>query len=149
VTEISFYHLERTALEAALPRILEKATAAGLRSVVVAGSDERLAALNLALWTYDANSFLAHGGAEDGPAAEQPIYLTTEDENPNGAQVLALVDGVEVASLEAFERVLDLFDGDDADAVQAARRRWKTLKEAGHDLTYWQQTEQGGWAKKA
>ena len=87
--------------------------------------------------------------AEDGPAAEQPIYLTTEDENPNGAQVLALVDGVEVASLEAFERVLDLFDGDDADAVQAARRRWKTLKEAGHDLTYWQQTEQGGWAKKA
>jgi len=149
VTEISFYHLERTALEMALPRILDKALAAGMRSVVVAGSDERVAALNTALWTYDANSFLPHGSAEDGPAAAQPVYLTTFEENPNDAKVLALVDGVEVADLAAFDRVLDLFDGHDPDAVQAARARWKTLKDAGHDLTYWQQTEQGGWAKKA
>lgn len=149
MTDVSFYHLERTALEAALPRILEKAAAAGLRSVVVAGSDERVAALNSALWTYNPNSFLAHGSAEDGPAADQPIYLTTEDENPNGARVLALVDGVEIKDIEPYERVLDLFDGHDPDAVQAARARWASLKEAGHDLTYWQQTPEGGWAKKA
>jgi DNA polymerase-3 subunit chi len=149
VTEVSFYHLERTALEAALPRILDKALAAGLRTVVVAGSDERVAALNSALWTYDPNSFLPHGSAEDGPAANQPIYLTTEEENPNGASVLAIVDGVEIQDITSFTRVLDLFDGHDADAVQAARTRWKTLSDAGHDLTYWQQTEQGGWTKKA
>ena len=149
MTEISFYHLERTPLEQALPRILDKALAAGLRTVVVAGSDERVASLNASLWTYNPNSFLAHGSAEDGPAADQPIYLTTEDENPNGAQVLALVDGVEISDLATFSRVLDLFDGHDADAVQAARKRWKSLKDAGHDLTYWQQTEQGGWSKKA
>lgn len=149
MTEVSFYHLERTALEAALPRILDKALAAGLRTVVVAGSDERVAALNSALWTYDPNSFLPHGSAEDGPAANQPIYLTTEEENPNGASVLAIVDGVEIQDITSFTRVLDLFDGHDADAVQAARTRWKTLSDAGHDLTYWQQTEQGGWTKKA
>jgi len=149
VTEVSFYHLERTALEAALPRILDKALAAGLRTVVVAGSDERVAALNSALWTYDPNSFLPHGSAEDGPAANQPVYLTTEEENPNDASVLAIVDGVDIQDISPFTRVLDLFDGHDADAVQAARTRWKMLSDAGHDLTYWQQTEQGGWSKKA
>jgi len=45
--------------------------------------------------------------------------------------------------------VLDLFDGHDPDAVQSARQRWKTLKEAGHDLAYWQQSEQGGWSRQA
>jgi len=149
VTQVSFYHLERTALEVALPRILDKALAAGLRAVVVAGSDERVTALNSALWTYDANSFLPHGSAEDGPAAAQPIYLTTEDENPNGAQVLAIVDGVTIPEVGGYDRVLDLFDGHDPDAVQAARARWKSLKDAGHDLTYWQQTPEGGWTQKA
>ncbi len=149
MTEVSFYHLERTALEQALPRILDKALAAGLRAVVVAGSDERVSALNSALWTYDANSFLPHGSAEDGRAGDQPVYLTTEDENPNNATVLALVDGVESGILGSFDRVLDLFDGHDDAAVQAARQRWKKLKDAGHDLTYWQQTERGGWEQKA
>jgi DNA polymerase-3 subunit chi len=149
MTEVSFYHLERTAVEAALPKILEKALAAGLRCVVVAGSDERVAALNSALWTYHQNSFLPHGSAEDGTAAEQPVYLTTLEENPNGATVLALVDGAEGLDLGAFDRVLDLFDGHDSQAVEAARARWKALKGAGHDLTYWQQTERGGWEQKA
>lgn len=149
MTEVSFYHLERSAVEAALPKILEKALAAGHRSVVLTGSDERLAALNSALWTYDQNSFLPHGGAEDGRATDQPIYLTTNEENPNGATVLALVDGVAGVDVTGFERVLDLFDGHDNQAVEAARARWKILKEAGHDLKYWQQTEAGGWQQKA
>ena len=29
------------------------------------------------------------------------------------------------------------------------RARWRRLKDAGHELTYWQQTPQGGWEKKA
>ncbi|MCK9910392.1 DNA polymerase III subunit chi, partial [Microbacteriaceae bacterium K1510] len=37
---------------------------------------ERLAAIDLALWTYKEDSFLAHGTAKDGFAAEQPVYLT-------------------------------------------------------------------------
>ena len=149
MTDVSFYHLERLPLEVALPRILEKALAAGMRAVVVAGSDERVTVLNNALWTYDPKSFLPHGGVEDGVAADQPVYLTTEDENPNGATVLALVDGVSIEEFAGFERVLDLFDGHDPDAVQSARQRWKTLKEAGHDLAYWQQSEQGGWSRQA
>ena len=149
MTEISFYHLERTPLKSALPKILEKAHAAGMRTVVIAGSEESVADLNTALWTYDPDSFLPHGSAEDGPAADQPIYLTVHDENPNAASVLALVDGSDVDDYSSFDRVLDLFDGHDQEAVRAARQRWKSRKDAGHELTYWQQTPTGGWEKKA
>ena len=75
----------------------------------------------------------------------QPIYLTTIDENPNGSDVLVLVDGAISGQLDSFERVLDMFDGHDNGAVEAARARWRTLKDIGHELTYWQQTSQGGW----
>jgi DNA polymerase III subunit chi len=114
---------------------------------VVAGSPERVEALDAALWTYDEASFLPHGTARLGHAGRQPIWLTTEDENPNGARLLVLVDGVASARLEEYERVLDMFDGSD-EAVAAARARWTAAKAAGHLLTYWQQTE-AGWAQKA
>ena len=147
MTEIGFYHLLSTPLERALPRLLERARAQDLRIVVRAGSPERVEHLNSLLWTYDEASFLAHGAARDGNAASQPIWLSHVEENPNAATVLVLVDGVEAADLAAFARCLDLFDGNDEAAVAAARRRWRQARDAGHTLTYWQQTETG-WEKK-
>ena len=148
MTEIGFYHLQRSSLEKALPRLLEKVLDAGKRAVVIAGSEERVEALNTALWTYHPGSFLPHGSAADGNAAEQPVWLTERDENPNGAQVLVLTDGATSAHVEDFERCFELFDGNDEAAVRAARERWKAYREAGHAVTYWQQTD-GGWEKKA
>lgn len=149
MTEVRFYHLQRRTLEHTLPRILEKTLERSWRAVVMAGSAERVDALNLHLWTYDPGSFLPHGTAGDGFAEDQPVFLTWKDENPNGATVLFLTDGVESDRLSTFDLVCDIFDGNDDDAVLAARRRWKRCKEAGHALTYWQQTERGGWEKKA
>ncbi len=90
MTEIGFYHLQRSALEQVLPRLLGKALERGMRVVVLAGSDERVKALDGALWTFDQGSFLPHGTAAGDFAAEQPVYLTTDEENPNGATLLAL-----------------------------------------------------------
>lgn len=148
MTEVGFYHLEREPLESALPKLLEKVLERGLRAVVLVGSDERMRALNDRLWTYRRESFLPHGTVEDGYAPAQPIFLTTAEENPNGASVLVLVDGVDADFKGTFERVVDMFDGNDAEAVAAARARWRASKEAGHAVTYWQQDSRG-WAKKA
>ena len=149
MSEIGFYHLQRTGLDRALPKLLEKALERGLRVVVRAGSDERVDALNAALWVHEPDSFLPHGAKADGFSSEQPIYLTADPaENPNGARVLVLVDGIAAADVASFERVLDLFDGNDQDAVEAARVRWRALQTGGHVLTYWQQTESGGWERK-
>lgn len=149
MTEIRFYHLTRTPLERALPALLERALAAGMRSVVIAGSQERVEALNQLLWTYEERSFLPHGSRRDGHPERQPVWLTTEDENPNGADCLVLTDGAVSSRVGAYRRCLDLFDGQDPGAVEAARARWKTWKEAGHDLSYWQQDESGRWVQKA
>lgn len=149
MTAIGFYHLQRMGLERALPKLLEKALERELKVVVLAGSEERVEALNRALWTYAQRSFLPHGSAGDGFAEQQPVYLTAVEENPNGATVLALVDGVDPAFVGDFARCLDLFDGNDEAAVAAARRRWKAWSEAGHEVAYWQQTAQGGWEQKA
>jgi DNA polymerase-3 subunit chi len=147
--EARFYHLQRSTVEQALPQLLEKAIGQGMRAVVVAGSEARLASLNSYLWTYRPDSFLPHGAANDGYAADQPIWLTLTVENPNGAQVLFLLDGTEVPPETDFALTCDIFDGGDPDALAAARARWKTLKDAGHTLTYWQQNDRGGWEKKA
>ncbi|MCR6632909.1 MAG: DNA polymerase III subunit chi [Magnetospirillum sp.] len=149
MTQIGFYHLTRLALDQALPRLLEKAAAAGLKVVVMAGSQERVEHLNGLLWTYSEDSWLPHGARADGEAALQPIWLTEADENPNGASVLVLCDGVTPADMSAWSRCLDLFDGKDDDAVQAARERWKAWKADGHELVYYQQTASGGWEEKA
>ncbi len=149
MTDVAFYHLERSGLDAALPKLLEKTLAAGKRALVLSGSEARVEALNVMLWSYDQDAWLPHGAAKDGDAEEQPVWLSTKDENPNGAQFLFLTDGAESASVEGFERCFDLFDGNDPDMVTAARARWKKCKDAGHTLTYWQQGANGGWEKKA
>ena len=149
MTEVSFYHLQQAPLEQALPQLLEKVVERGLRAVVMAASDERAEALNGLLWTYKQRSFLAHGTARDGHPDEQPIFLTIADENPNGATVLVLIDGVNCEHVESYDRCLDLFDGNDQAAVEAARTRWKEHTAARRNVTYWQQTASGGWEQRA
>jgi DNA polymerase-3 subunit chi len=148
VTEIRFYHLSQSSLEQALPQLLEKVLERGMRAVVMAGSAERVEALTQHLWTYRENSFLPHGNAKDGNAAMHPIWLTEKDENPNSANVLMLTDGAAAQDLTVYEMVCEVFDGAQEENVTAARARWKTYKDNGHTLTYWQQGERG-WEKKA
>lgn len=149
MTDVRFYHLQRRTLEMALPKLLEKTLERGWRAVVMAGSPERVESLNQHLWSYDPGGFLPHGSARDGFAAAQPVWLTDTDENPNGATVLMLVDGMTSARTGDYDLVCDLFDGRDDEAVAAARDRWRAAKAAGHGLTYWQENERGAWEKKA
>ena len=149
MTEIRFYHLTRKPLERALPELLEKVLERDWRAVVMAGSEQRVEALNALLWTYGDRSFLPHGSARDGTPDRQPIWLTSLDENPNGAHVLILTDGAISAAVPDYGLCCELFDGRDQDAVAAARERWQAYRSAGHALTYWQQTERGGWEQKA
>ena len=148
MAEIGFYHLTRTGLEDALPRLLGRTLEAGERAVILCGSPERMAALDTALWLVPEPDWLPHGTATMGHADLQPIWLTTTDEAPNHARFLFLVDGATSARLDTFTRIFDLFDGNDETAVQSARDRWRTAKAAGHTLAYWQQTPRG-WQKQA
>jgi len=148
VTEIGFYHLTRTTLEQALPRLLGRTLAAGQRAVVKCTTHARVAALDKALWECTDPDWLPHGSAADGDADLQPIWLATDDIAPNGARFLFLVDDAASERLSEFDRVFDLFDGNSEASVVAARSRWLLAKPAGHTLTYWQQGARG-WEKKS
>lgn len=149
VTEMLFYHMERQPLERVLPALLEKSLERGWRVVVQAASDERVEALDAHLWTYRDDGFLPHGTYKESAAPEQPILITVNDDNPNQAAVRFLVDGAPVpADALTYERIVVLFDGEDPDAVDAARTRWTTAKAEGFAVTYWQSDSDGRWQRK-
>lgn len=154
MTEIRFYHLTKSRLEEALTLLLRRVIARQDRAVIVAGSPERVDALNTYLWTFDPSSFLPHGSARDGNAKDQPIYLSTTYENPNNAKVLLLCDGAPVpivAEIEemGFSLICNLFSGFDEEAVNKARTSWSNYKNAQQPLVYYQQDQGGNWIEKA
>ena len=149
MTEILFYHLQRHPLERVLPALVEKSLARGWRVVVQAASEERIEALDAHLWVFSDDSFLPHGTWREAEAAEQPVLLTVHDGNPNGAAVRFLVDGAPVpVDAAGYERIVLLVDGNDPDAVAAARERWSEGKAKGFEVTYWQADENGRWQRK-
>lgn len=143
MSEIGFYHLTRTTLNAALPALLGRTLAAGEKALVVCPNSSQLTALDEALWRCD--DWLPHGTAGSPHPYWQPIYLTTSLENPASANFLFRLNGA-AAAPEGFSRVFDLFDGNDDAEVHAARQRWRVAKEAAHTLAYWKQEERG-WVK--
>ncbi len=150
MTEILFYHLQGQTPEQVLPALLQKSLERGWRAVVQASSEERVEALDAHLWTWRDDAFLPHGIWRDAEAAEQPILLTVDGQNPNAATVRFLIDGASMPeNASAYQRIVLLFDGDDPDAVEAARHRWGEAKAAGFDVTYWQADGNGGWRRQA
>jgi len=150
MTEILFYHLQHQPLERVLPTLLEKSLERGWRVVVQTASEERAEALDAHLWTFRDDSFLPHGTWREGEAREQPILLTLHDDNPNGARVRFLIDGAPLpADVAAYDRIVLIFNGEDPDAVDAARARWSEAKQNGFAVTYWQPDERGRWQRKA
>jgi DNA polymerase-3 subunit chi len=146
VTEVLFYHLERSRLEDTLPGLLERTLARGQKALVRCGTPEGMEALDSHLWAFSDESFLPHGRAGEPREEEQPVLLSLGEEAPNRADVLFLVDGAPAvpAVMERFTRAVLMFSDD---AAGLAREAWKAIKDAGLDATYWKQTPQGRWVK--
>jgi DNA polymerase-3 subunit chi len=150
MTEILFYQLKGQTLEQVLPPLLQKSLQRGWRVVVQASSEERIDALDAHLWTFRDDAFLPHGTWRDVEAAEQPILLAADDGNPNGAAVRFLVEGAGMpGNIPAYERIVVMFDGEDPDALEAARQLWGKAKSDGFAATYWRTDENGRWARQA
>jgi DNA polymerase III subunit chi len=149
MTEVLFYHLQDMTVENVLPPLLEKSLERGWRVVVQSTSEERTEALDAHLWTYREDSFLPHATWRAADAGDHPIILALEDGNPNRANVRFLVDNAPLpADSGIYDRVVLLFNGDDADALAAARLAWTDCKTRGFDVTYWQADERGRWQKR-
>lgn len=147
MSRIDFYHLQKQTLEEVLPKLLMKSYSSGKKVVVKIGTEERLEQMNSYLWTFQDESFLPHGSKKDGFAEQQPIWLTVQDDNPNSAEFLFLIDGAQTTPDKTtnYERIFNIFDGN---AEDKARKLWKEYKTAGFDVFYWQQDNSGKWQQK-
>ena len=149
MTEVLFYHLQNMSIENVLPPLLEKSLERGWRVVVQSTSQERTEALDAHLWTYSDDSFLPHATSRASDAEDQPIILSVEESNPNGANVRFLIDNAALpADSGRYERVVLVFNGDDGEALDAARQAWKDCKTRGFEVTYWQADERGRWQRR-
>ena len=148
--EIQFYHLLTTDILHALPKLIEKAYAADYRMVVLCQNAMQLRQLDEHLWSYDPDSFVPHGTASGDQQAQQPILLTESPDNLNQSRLMISLNGQSYDEFPApIERVIDMFNGADENAVLAARSRWKQYKQGEHTLTYYKQQPNGGWKKEA
>ena len=148
---IDFYHLQKQTLEDVLPKLLEKALTLKQNVLVKIGNEERVEFLNSLLWTYNDTSFFFYCSKKDGFASQQPIWLTSGDDNPNNAKLLFLTDGaaVNLENLNNFDRVFNIFDGNNQTSLEQARMFWKNLKAAEFDVYYWKQDADGKWMQAA
>ncbi|WP_375381293.1 DNA polymerase III subunit chi [uncultured Sphingomonas sp.] len=154
---VDFYHLTTRPLDRVLPPIVERVLGAGERLLIVADEEQQRIALDTLLWTYAADSFLAHGLAGAGDEGAQPVLIAGTVAPANGARHVALVDGrwrdevLDGAGLDGappvFERAFHFFD---EERIREARLAWKALGgRDGIERNYWQQKNEGGWRKQA
>lgn len=151
MSRVDFYHLQNQTLENVLPKLVEKAYTTSKNVKIKIGNLERVEFINALLWTYDDTSFIPHGSKKDGFAEQQPIWLSADDDNPNLAEFLFLVDGarLDMPLTDNYSRIFNIFDGNSENAVTQAREFWRQLKAAGHEIFYWQQDNLGRWTQKA
>lgn len=146
--EYWFYHLEASTLEGVLPGLLEKTLEKGWRALVKL-PEARLAEMDGFLWTFRDDAFLPHGRDDEPQAELQPILLSSTTGSAKGFDAVFLIDGEAVADMEGVRRAMVMINGRSQEDVQRERGRWKTLKDAGASLAYYQQDERGRWEKKA
>ncbi len=138
-----FCDLDGAPLALGLGQLLETALAEGRRACVRLGQPERLSMLDQGLWTFRNDSFLPHDS--EGDPAEQPVWLTPEGGNPNGADLLVVVDDAGMDDRGAFAETVYLFDRRDPAMRDIARDRFAALRAEGRPPPY-RRFGPGGWS---
>jgi len=155
LSEILFYHLTESTLEQTLPALLERSLQRRWRAAVLCKTMAGCRALDNFLWSFSESSFIPHGLEDEPYAPQQPVLLGLREENRNQAYVCFCVEGAIAPNPQDYARLCIMFDSRKAEQLAAARAAWKMLQaeeqdgKAAHKLTYWQQTPQRQWQKKA
>lgn len=160
--DVAFYQLNRTPLERALPKLLEKIYGSGMRALVLCDSQEKVELLNNMLWTFSPGAFLPHGF--QGDPKRHPIWLSTSPENVNDANIIVVTNGEVIStSTEApkqekekdkdkdtphpYEKCIDIFEGSCQESTLSARERYRIYQSRNCTLTFWKQDTDGAWEK--
>lgn len=151
MSRVDFYHLQKQSLDQVLPKLVEKAYGLNKNIKITIGNEERVEFINSLLWTFNDEKFIPHGSKKDGFSDIQPIFLSSENDNPNNASLLFIIDDadIDIQQIDKFERIFYIFDGNSDFSLNKARILWKALKNSDNQINYWQQNSYGSWEQKA
>jgi DNA polymerase-3 subunit chi len=147
--QVSFYHLSKTGLEEALPKLVEKILETDGRAIVLCNDEGKVKVVDGLLWSVGGKRFIPHAKANDNDIEHNPVYITAVEENPIEANFLVDISFSENQYYTKFPRSLVVFNGASEAELGYARSMWKKLKaDSQNELKYYLQNDKGNWEQK-
>ena len=131
---IEFIKLNKPEKARFLCELSEEFLGKGCRVLVVVNDDNQGVTLDRFMWSWNKGSFVPH--AYDNGAVEcidEPIVITTREENNNGADVLIMGKPCSITFMRRFKSVVDFAELFDDDLASASRARFASYREEGLD----------------
>jgi DNA polymerase-3 subunit chi len=132
MTQISFFHGARDRLQA-IAAWLGRAGGEGRQVLVYVPAAERSEHLDRLLWTHPATGFTPHCRASDPIAAETPILLAAELDNPPHDICLLNLSNEIPPGFSRFQQLIEIISVDDDDRLPG-RERFRFYRERGYPL---------------
>ena len=148
MSEVFFYHLTKTTLEIALPKILERALSEKWSIEIRTSANTNLDEISNAIWRGPEESFLPHCLEDHEDSQDYPIVLC-KSPLKDWRDCLIVVDQADLKENEVknYKRVCLIFDAKIEVELSKARKSWKKLSEEGIKTIYWSE-DKGRWVKK-
>jgi DNA polymerase-3 subunit chi len=144
MTEVYFYHSTAFPVEKTIAKLVEKIYGLKQNIIILCQDTNLIQIIDDLLWSYSTKTFLAHATEFDPSPQQQPIYITSKEENPNNSTVLISIGENIPNFYRDFEKYITIFANSDSE-VQSARARYKHLKNENMSLKYFKQKDDGTW----
>ncbi|PLX87591.1 MAG: DNA polymerase III subunit chi [Desulfuromonas sp.] len=132
MVQVRFIKLKRPEKAKHLCRLAETFFAEGKRVLIIVQDDNQAITLDRFMWVWDKGSFIPHAydnGSVD--CLDEPIVITTDQENPNAATVLIMGKPCSIDFIKHFDQVVDFAETYDNDLADQARSRFVSYREHG------------------
>ena len=148
MSEVFFYHLTKTTLEIALPKILERALSEKWSIEIRTSANTNLDEISNAIWRGPEESFLPHCLEDHEDLQDYPIVLC-KSPLKDWRDCLIVVGQADVKENEVknYKRICLIFDAKIEVELSKARKSWKKFSEEGINTIYWAE-DKGRWVKK-
>ena len=137
MTEVLFVQVIARRMEMRACEIAERTYVRGDRVQMVVADQEQAVRLDDLLWTFRPGSFVPHGFLKgDKDDLPPPVVITIIEEKIRGFECLLMLDYCKVETVGQFSRAIHLVVADNRERLEASRRYWTQLKDAGFSLRH-------------
>ena len=137
MTEVIFIEVATSRMEVRACEIAERNYAQGRRLQIIAVDEKQAVRLDDLLWTFKPDTFVPHdlwSGVGSKPG--QAVIITCKQEQVEGIESLLMMDYCGVDLVGQFSQAVHMVVVDNPERLDASRRYWTLLKEAGFSLRH-------------